>query len=323
MASLDELEGPSPIQDFISQVIQTVAPKKEFSSPSAPNAPDISAPDVNAPSGPSAPDANAPSAPDANAPAAPNANSPTVDPNAPAAPNANSPSSTNSTGGPDSRADAEARAKDPSTRNKLIAAGVAAAAIVAIIAAALASFIASAGAEIKFNRIVSEPNSTLPLPSFLRGTPTKVDVTWSVRKVKPGGIASAVKLLKTDSVEWHDSTIDTLDGHDVTPTKVKDEKKEFVVESGKSDSSTIDLTDKGYGVIKTTFDAHLDQAVKDAGEGAGNALGSVLDGLTGIGIGGFVMIILAIVFLVIVGPIIFELIGSMLTKKSNTGAKTN
>jgi hypothetical protein len=99
--------------------------------------------------------------------------------------------------------------------------------------------------------------------------------------------------------------------------------KRQVVESGKSDSSTIDLTDKGYGVIKTTFDAHLDQAVKDAGEGAGNALGSVLDGLTGIGIGGFVMIILAIVFLVIVGPIIFELIGSMLTKKSNTGAKTN
>ena len=30
MASLDELEGPSPIQDFISQVIQTVSPNKEF-----------------------------------------------------------------------------------------------------------------------------------------------------------------------------------------------------------------------------------------------------------------------------------------------------
>jgi hypothetical protein len=211
---------------------------------------------------------------------------------------------------------------DPSTRNKLIAAGVAAAAIAAILAAALASFVASAGAEIKFNRIVSEPNSTLPLPGFLRGTPTKVDVTWSVRKVKPGGIASAVKLLKTDSVEWHDSTIDTLDGKDITPTKVKDEKKEFVVESGKSDSSTIDLTDKGYGVIKTNFDAHVTQAVKDAGEGAGDVIGSVLDGLTGIGIGGFVMIILAIVFFVLVGPIILQLIGSMFTK-SNTGSKTN
>lgn len=29
MASLDELEGPSPIQDFISQVVQTVSPVKE------------------------------------------------------------------------------------------------------------------------------------------------------------------------------------------------------------------------------------------------------------------------------------------------------
>ena len=326
MASLDELEGPSPIQDFISQVIQTVNPKKEFNAPTV-SAPNVSSPTVN-PGGPTvdpnAPtvDPNAPTV-DPNAPAAPDPNAPAAPaPNA-SSPDANSPSSTNSTGGPDSRADADARAKDPSTRNKLIAAGVAAAAIAAIISAALASFVASAGAEIKFNRIVSEPNSTLPMPRFFRGTPTKVDVTWSVRKVKPGGIASAVKVLKTDQIEWHDSTIDTLDGKDISPTKIKDEKKEFVVESGKSDSSTIDLTDKGYGVIKTNFDAHLTQAVKDAGEGAGDVLGSVLEGVTGIGLGGFVMIILAIVFLVLVGPLLLQLIGSMMTKKSNTGSTTN
>jgi len=35
MASLEELDGPSPLHDFISQVIQTVAPKKEYSRSSA------------------------------------------------------------------------------------------------------------------------------------------------------------------------------------------------------------------------------------------------------------------------------------------------
>jgi hypothetical protein len=32
MAALDELDGSSPLQDFISQVIQTIAPKKEYRS---------------------------------------------------------------------------------------------------------------------------------------------------------------------------------------------------------------------------------------------------------------------------------------------------
>jgi hypothetical protein len=193
---------------------------------------------------------------------------------------------------------------DPSTRNKLIAAGVAAAVVAAILAAALASYVASAGAEINFKTIVSEPNSTLPLPGFLRGTPTKVAVTWNVKSVKPGGIASAVKVLKDDTIEWHDSTIDTLDGTDVSPTRIKDEQKEFVVDSKKSDSSTINLTDKGYGVIKTNFDAHVTQAVKDAGEGAGDVLGSFMEGLSGVGIGGIILIIVVVMILITVVPLL-------------------
>ena len=312
MASLDELEGPSPIQDFISQVIQTVNPKKEFVAGSGGSS--------GGTGGTSGGDGGT-SGGDGGTAAGEGGT--TGGDGGTAGTGGDGSSGSNSKGDGNAKADAEAKAKDPATRNKLIAAGVAAAAITAILAAALASFVASAGAEIKFNRIVSEPNSTLPMPRFFRGTPTKVDVTWSVRKVKPGGIASAVKVLKTDQIEWHDSTIDTLDGKDISPTKIKDEKKEFVVESGKSDSSTIDLTDKGYGVIKTNFDAHLTQAVKDAGEGAGDVLGSVLEGVTGIGLGGFVMIILAIVFLVLVGPLLLQLIGSMMTKKSNTGSTTN
>jgi hypothetical protein len=152
---------------------------------------------------------------------------------------------------------------------------------------------------------VPEKNSASWVPDFFQGTPTKVGVTWSVKSVKPGGIASAVKVLKTDTIEWHDSTIDTLDGQSaVQPTKIKDEKKEFVVESGKSDSSTINLTNKGYGVISTSFDAHVTQAVKDAGQATGNALGSFAEGLSGVGIGGFVLIGLAIFILFMVVPIL-------------------
>lgn len=125
-----------------------------------------------------------------------------------------------------------------------------------------------------------------------------------MKSVKPGGIASAVKVLKTDTIEWHDSTIDTLDGTDVQPTKIKDEKKEFVVDSKKSDSSTINLTDKGYGVIKTNFDDHVTQAVKDAGEGAGDVLGGFTEGLSGVGMGGFVLIFLVIFILFMVVPIL-------------------
>jgi hypothetical protein len=176
--------------------------------------------------------------------------------------------------------------------------------VAAILAAALASFIASAGAEINFNTIMPEPNSTLPLPDFLQGTPTKVGVTWSVKSVKPGGIKSAVKVLKDDTIEWHDSTIDTLDGTDVSPTRIKDEKKEFVVDSKKSDSSTINLTDKGYGVIKTSFDSHVTQAVKDAGEGAGDVLGSFMEGLSGVGIGGIILIIVVVMILITVVPLL-------------------
>jgi ABC-type amino acid transport system permease subunit len=198
----------------------------------------------------------------------------------------------------------------------LIAAGVAAAVVAAILAAALASYLASAGAEINFKTIVPEKNSAEWVPDLFQGTPTKVAVTWSVKSVKPGGIASAVKVLKTDTIEWHDSTIDTLDGKDIQPTKIKGDK-EFVVESGKSDSSTINLKDKGYGIISTSFDAHVDQAVKDAGEGVGDALGSALEGLSGVGMGGFIMIILAIFIVVMVLPILIPMITSMFTKQSN------
>jgi hypothetical protein len=163
---------------------------------------------------------------------------------------------------------------------------------------------------------VPEKNSSLPLlPDSLQGTPTKVGVTWNVKSVKAGGIASAVKVLKTDTIEWHDSTIDTLDGkNDVKPTKIKGDH-EFVVESGKDDSSTIDLTDKGYGVISTSFDAHVDQAVVDAGAGTADLLGSFFEGLSGIGMGGFILIFIAIIVVVVVLPVVIPLL--MPKSKSN------
>ena len=272
MTSLEELEDHSPIREFI---VRTINPKKEFATPGGGG---TSGGGGGTPGGGGGTPDGGGGTPDGG---------------------------TNNSGDAKSKADAEAKAKDPATRNKLIAAGVAAAAVAGITAAALASFIASAGAEINFNTIVPEKNSANWVPDFFQGTPTKVDVTWSVKSVKPGGIASAVKVLQTDTIEWHDSTIDTLDGQSaVQPTKVKDEKKEFVVESGKSDSSTINLTNKGYGVISTSFDAHVTQAVKDAGQATGDILGSFLEGLSGVGIGGIIIIIVVVMILITVVPLL-------------------
>ena len=307
MASLDELEGSSSIKELLDTVAQVVMPNKEFSSPSlGGSTPNISTPNISTPTfGPTL------------RPSVPGVGTPGVGtPGAGSSPEGGAPRQANNSGDPSSRADAEAKSKDPSTRNKLIAAGVAAAIVASILAVALSRYLASAGAEISFKRIVPEKTTLL---GYTIGTPTKVGVTWSVKKPGPGGLASNVKVLKDDDIEWHDSTIDTLDGTDVPVTKVKGDK-EFVVESKKSDSSTIDLTDKGYGVIKTSFDAHVDQAVADAGAGTADLLGDFLGGLTDIDFGAWLIVGLGILLVVLVGPIVIDIIKGFTTKSNNRGS---
>ena len=293
MASLDELDQSSPIEEMLATVAQVVMPKKEFLTPSF-SAPTISAPTISAPGAPGAPGS----------------------PGSPGSPEGDGGKPPNNAGGPGSKTDAEAKAQSAAFRNKLIAAGVAAALIAGILAAALATYLASAGAEIKFKRIVAEKTTVF---GYTIGTPTKVGVTWSVKKVgSPGSLESAVKVTDTDDIEWHDSTIDTLDGTDVRVKKVKGDK-EFVVDSKKSDSSTIDLTDKGYGIIKTSFESHVDQAIQDAGAGAADLFGDFLGGLTDIDFGAWLMIGLGILIVVLIGPIVFDLIKTMMSSNNGSG----
>ena len=155
------------------------------------------------------------------------------------------------------------------------------------------------------------------VPNFLTPTPTKVSVTWEVQSVgHPGGIASNVRVLKTDDIEWHDSTVGTLDGTSPSPTKIKGDR-EFVVESGLEDSSEIDVSNTGYGIIHTSFDDQLDAAVQDAASGIGDLASSLFEGLTGLGIGTILVIVFAVIILFIGAPIIFDIIKSSFSSSKN------
>jgi hypothetical protein len=197
---------------------------------------------------------------------------------------------------------------------KWAAAGIAAAVLVAIIATALAKFLASDGAKVRFKTIKGEGDSPNFVPSFLQGTPTQVAVVWEVESVgHPGGIKSAVRILKDDEIEWYDSSLTQLDGKkNIKPTKIKGDH-EFKVESGTSDSSKIDIKDKGYGIIRTSFDDQLNQTVKDTVSGTASIIANAGEGLSGLGVGGIIFIVAIIALVMFVLP--------MLMPKSNSSNK--
>jgi hypothetical protein len=217
-------------------------------------------------------------------------------------------------GTPESRAsDAKKRADEAKSSDNMkafAALGIGLTVATALIATALANFLASDGAKIKFKRIVTEKDTPGFVPSFFSSTPTKVGVTWEVQSVgHPGGIPGNVRILKTDEIEWHDSTVGALDGTSPSPTKIKGER-EFAVESGLPDSSSIDISDTGYGIIHTSFDDQLDATVKDAASGLGDLAANLFEGFTGLGMGTIIFIILIVVLLFVVGPIIFDMLKS-------------
>lgn len=337
MTSIDEVDKPSPIQHAITQIIQTLAPRKEFATPgggisSTPGggptpggggptidggSPDGGSPDGGSPGGGS---------PDGGSPPPPSGGSPAATPAAtPAAPAASATPSTKAdgtpegvdlgspqskTGGtPETRAqEAQAkadRAQSIENMKRWAAAGIAAAIVVAIVATALAKFLASDGAKVRFKTIKGEGDSPNWVPSFLQGTPTQVAVVWEVESVgHPGGIKSAVRILKDDELEWYDSSLTQLDGKkNITPAKIKGDK-EFKVEAGISDTSKIDLKDKGYAIIRTSFDAQLNQTVKDTVAGTADILTNAASGLGDLGIGTIIFIIAIIALVMFVLPML-------------------
>jgi hypothetical protein len=328
------------MEHVIKQLIQTLAPRKEFATPGGgiSSTPGSGGPTVDG-GGPTvdggtpgggSPEGGTPPPPGGGTPPPPSSGTPAATPAAPAA------SATPSTkadgtpegvdlGTPQSKTDGspETRAQEAQTKankaqnadnmKKWAAAGIAAAVLVAIIATALAKFLASDGAKIRFKTIKGEGDSPNWVPSFLQGTPTQVAVVWEVESVgHPGGIKSAVRILKEDELEWHDSSLTQLDGKNIKPTKIKGDH-EFKVESGISDTSKIDIKDKGYAIIRTSFDDQLNQTVKDTVSGTADILASAGEGLGGLGVGGIIFIIAIVALFIFVLP--------LLLPKSNSSNK--
>ena len=337
MTSIDEINKPSPIQHAITQIIQTLAPRKEFATPSGGisstpgggptpggggptpggGSPDGGSPDGGSPGGGS---------PDGGSPPPPSGGSPAATPGStPAAPAASATPSTKADGTPEgvelgspqSKTDGtpETRAQEAQTKadkaqnadnmKKWAAAGIAAAVVVAIVATALAKFLASDGAKVRFKTIKGEGDSPNWVPSFLQGTPTQVAVVWEVESVgHPGGIKTAVRILKDDELEWYDSSLTQLDGKkNIKPTKIKGDH-EFKVEAGISDTSKINLKDKGYAIIRTSFDAQLNQTVKDTVKGTADIVKNAASGVADLGIGTIIFIIAIIALVMFVLPML-------------------
>ena len=193
---------------------------------------------------------------------------------------------------------------------------VAAVAVAAVLGKALDEYLASDGAEINFIHIKTKGGI-----STLIFTPKEVDVEWTGKKVGPkagpAAKTSSIVLCVTDSVEFHNSTLVKVEevSGGVNPTSVDDQKSKFAVDTLTGDSSGIDLTNTGYGVIHTNYDAHVASVVARAATGFGRAAGSAAkDFLSAFGgIGG---VLIAVFGVIIAFMIITGIMGMM--KKSNS-----
>ena len=189
-------------------------------------------------------------------------------------------------------------------------------AIAAVLGKALDEYLASDGAEINFIHIKTKGGI-----STLVFTPKEVDVDWTGKKVGPkagpAAKTSSIVLCATDSVEFHNSTLVKVEevSGGVNPTSVDDQKNRFAVDTLTGDSSGIDLSNTGYGVIHTSYDAHVATVIARAATGFGRAAGSTAKNFLSAfgGIGG----VLIAVFGVIIAFMVITGIMSMM-KKSNS-----
>jgi hypothetical protein len=200
--------------------------------------------------------------------------------------------------------DAKSRA-DASKNNTAswAAMGIGAAAAAAITAAALASFVASDGATIKFKSIKKNTD-------WFSGD--QLDIEWElVSTGDPIGIPSAVQVVEDDTIEISGTDLPKLDGKTPKVVKVKSDNVFTIDYDG--DASAVNLSDKGQGIIHTDFESQLGNAVDDATGGAADALG--LDTLQDN---------LGLIFGIIGGVFFLGFIFWLLSKfKSNPNVKAN
>ena len=189
------------------------------------------------------------------------------------------------TDGPDTKRTRQKDAEDKANASKnnkgaWAAMGIGAAAAAAIVATALAGFVASDGATISFTNIQPEASAASWVPSFISDAfaSNNLEITWKVKTPgSPLGIPSAVRVIEGDTIDIRDVPELKINGTTVTVTKVKDDQT-FVVKSKMSDVSKISIQNKGEGTIHTSFDDQLDQTVSDTAGGIADLLGNAAGG---------------------------------------------
>ncbi len=154
--------------------------------------------------------------------------------------------------------------------------GIGAAAAAAMVAASLAAFASSDGANITFTNIQPETNTDSWVPSFIGDlfTSSNLEISWKFKDNPDNLIAipSAVRVIKGDEIDIRGVPELKINDTTVTVIKVKDDST-FVVESKMSDVSKISIQNKGEGTIHTSFEDQLDQTVADTAGGIADTLG--------------------------------------------------
>jgi hypothetical protein len=173
----------------------------------------------------------------------------------------------------------------------LAALGITLAVAVKIASLSLNKFLATDGAQIKFDSI--RP-SLMVLPSWLPDViqkwllkilpkPKNILVNYTVTAT--GNQAdlllkkSDVNLLKDDTVTFSGTGLGTLDGTQVLVLKVPAQGS-FIVNSGLNDSSNVYLTGKGTGVIHTSYDDQMAQEINQTASDFMSVTSKIFGGVT-------------------------------------------
>lgn len=197
--------------------------------------------------------------------------------------------------------DKEVKDKNSKRYAALAGLGITGALAAGITAAALADYIASDGAKINLNDISPQSQTASWVPSFIGNVfkPTKLEVSWSVKTVPPGGLSQNVKVLKGNEVYIEGTGITSIDGKSHTVLDVPSEHV-FVINSKMSDASQVS-SKQGTGTISTTFDENFNQRVEDTAAAAGNAVTSAGSGF----LSGIMKVLPSILIMIVLFVVLF------------------
>jgi len=186
--------------------------------------------------------------------------------------------------------------KDPSTIASMAALGIGAALAAKIAVEALNEYMASDGASIKITSIQPKTlkpewapdwdwlNKLFPVPKNLKisYTVTATGIENNPAILVPDVLATKanVRVLDKDTVDITGTGVPGLDRKGVPVLNAPLDGGYFIVDSGTKNSSNINVTNMGTGIINTEMDDHLGDMVE---QNASDALSSVTRILGGLG----------------------------------------